>query len=127
MCITYYDDIDGYFSGSSLNRLQEAFQGITETFNSESHSLNPCVDLMLNYLCHYYFPSCNQTDDEITPVCNRTCTFLTNNQNCSVLREIANQELEQHNLLSTGDSCVQTYRSFVNPPPVSENCLAIEG
>ena len=82
---------------------------------------------MLNYICHYYFPSCNQTTDEITPVCDRTCTFLTNNRNCSTLRGIANEELELRNILSTGESCPQTYRPLTNSPPLSENCLAIEG
>ena len=126
MCTRYYDSAGGYFSGTPLSRLQDAFQGITETFNSEPHNLNPCVDLMLNFICQYYFPSCNQTTGKITPVCNRTCTFFTNNQNCSTLREIANEELELRNILSTGDSCLQTYRPLIDSPPLSENCLAIE-
>ena len=126
MCARYYDDRNGYFSGSSLSGLPMALTRITDTFDSE-HSLNPCLDLMLNYVCHYYFPSCTQAGDEIILVCDRTCALLTNNQNCSVLREIVNDELEQDNILSIGDSCAQMYRSFVNPPPVSENCLAIEG
>ena len=127
MCTRHYDGRDGYFSGSVLTDLETTLSRITERFNSEPHNLNPCVELMLNYLCHYYFPLCNQTTGEITPVCSRSCTLLTNNQNCSALREIANEELEQENVLSPGDSCAQTYQSFVNQPPVSENCLAIEG
>ena len=82
---------------------------------------------MSNYICQYFFPSCNQMTGEITPVCDRTCVLLTNNGNCSTLRRIVNEELERENIASTGDSCTRTYRSFGNPPLVSENCLAIEG
>lgn len=129
-CTRYYDGSsdgrDGYYNGSMLNGLQMALSSSINRFDREDH-LNPCRDLMLNYICQYFFPSCNQATGEITAVCNRTCVLLTNNENCSTLREIVNEELEQESITSTGDSCIRTYHSFVNPPPVSENCLAIEG
>ena len=126
MCTRYYDGSDGYFSGRSLGGLRNVFQRAIDEFDRE-HSLNPCVDLMLNYFCHYFFPLCDQATGEIIPVCGRSCTLLTNNQNCSALRDIINDELERESLASTGDTCGQTHRSFVNSPPVSENCFAIEG
>ena len=109
-----------------LNGLQMALSRSINRFDRQD-SLNPCRDLMLNYICQYFFPLCNQVTGEITPVCDHTCVLLANNENCSTLRRIVNEELERENIISTGDSCTQIYRSFVNPPPVSENCLAIKG
>ena len=130
LCTRYYDGssdgLDGYFSGSVINGLEMALSRSTDRFNSE-HSLNSCRDLTLNYICHFYFPSCNQATGEITPVCDQTCVLLTNNDDCYTLRGVVNEELERQNIASTGESCIQIYRSFVNPPPVSEYCLPIEG
>ena len=126
ICTVYYDDGDGYFDGSSISGLQNSFQRIDNMFQRVSDS-NQCVELMKSYLCHYYFPSCDQTTGEIVPVCRRSCALTLNNEDCSALRRIVTDILEQENVLSPGDSCLQTHRSFVNPPLVSEDCLAIEG
>ena len=87
---------------------------------------------MENYLCHYYFPLCNQTTGEITPVCRSSCALLANNEDCSELVEITNEELVEitNEELSQVDSignCLQTYRNYSGVPAVSENCLSIEG
>ena len=76
--------------------LQEALHMINDTFQSELD--NSCVELMENYLCHYYFPLCNLTTGEITPVCRSGCALLLNNQDCAELREITNEQLNQHNV-----------------------------
>ena len=100
-----------------------ALPRINDIFHDQ-HNDNPCVDFLLNYLCHYYFPQCNLTTGEVTPVCNSSCALLVNLEVCAELRAIANEQLEQD---SPGDSCSPTYRSYVNPIPLSGNCLSIEG
>ena len=126
MCTIYYDDETGYFSGSTLSGLQNALQRISDMFQNISDN-NQCVELMTNYLCHYYFPLCDRMTDRIIPVCNRSCALIGNNENCSALRDIANEQLGQDNIIPPGETCLQTYRSFVNLPLVSGDCLAIEG
>ena len=88
---------------------------------------NSCVELMENYLCHYYFPLCNLTTVEITPVCRSSCALLLNNQDCAELREITNEQLNQHNVTPPDNKCLQTHSMYVNSSAVSENCLSIEG
>ena len=90
---------------------------------SDSYNLNLCVELMENYLCHYYFPLCNQTTGEITPVCRSSCALLANNEDCTELMEITNEKLSQFDSIG---SCLQTFRTY-SAPAVSENCLSIEG
>jgi len=126
MCAIYYDDGDGYFSGSTFSGLQNAFQRISNMVRSESDS-NQCVELMKNFLCHYYFPLCNQTTGEIIPVCNHSCTLTLTDEDCSALREIVKGELEQDNVTSPKESCSQAYRSFGNPLSVSKDCFSIYG
>ena len=97
---------------------------INDTFQSDSYNLNPCVELMENYLCHYYFPLCNQTTDEITPACRSSCALLANNEDCTELMEITDEKLSQFDSI---DNCLQTFRNYESAPAVSENCLSIEG
>ena len=124
-CRSYYSSEDGYFNGSKISGLQTTLQAINDTFQNDTD--NPCVPLMLQYLCYYYFPVCNLTTDEITPVCGSSCTLLANTEDCPELREIANSELERNNVVPPDDSCVQTHRSYVIPPIMSDSCLSIEG
>ena len=126
LCGRYYGPRDGYFNGSEISGLQITLPRINEIFQND-HDLNPCMDLTLNYLCHYYFPLCNLTTGEITPVCSGSCAILLNNEDCYQLRTIANEELENDSVISTGDSCLQTYHSYATVPVVSEICLSIEG
>ena len=126
LCQTYYSPENGYYSGSEISGLQMALPRINDIFHDQ-HNDNPCVDFLLNYLCHYYFPQCNLTTGEITPVCSSTCALLANNEDCADLGEIANEELEINNIPSPNDSCFQTFRSYNTPPTVSEGCLSIEG
>ena len=124
-CTPYYSPGNGHFSGSEISGLQMALSEINRMFQDE-HNLSSCMDLMLNYLCHYYFPSCNLTTDEITPVCESSCALLANNENCSKLREIVDEQLEHYNV-TPSSGCLQTYNMYVDPPAVSQNCLSIIG
>ena len=124
LCETYYSGSDGYINGSEISGVLETLQKISDTLQSESD--NACIELMENYLCHYYFPSCNMTTGEITPVCSSSCGLLTNNEDCSELMKIINMQLKQNNVTSPFD-CLQTYHMLINSPTVSENCLSIEG
>ena len=104
-----------------------ALQRISVTFDDE-YNLNPCVDLTLSYLCHYYFPSCNLATGEITPVCSSSCSLLRFNQDCATLTAVVNKELGQEIVvIEDAQSCSQTYYSYVDIAPVSGNCLLIEG
>ena len=126
LCAPYYSPGIGYFSGSQLRGLNSALQRISEAFDSV-YNQNPCVDLMLNYLCYYYFPLCNLTTETVTPVCNTSCFLLELTVDCPELRDFAYAELQRDNIAPPGESCSQTYRSYVNPPRMFENCFAIEG
>ena len=122
-CRRYYNDSEHFINGSTNNGFR-ILSKINDIFQSESYNLNPCVELMENYLCHYYFPLCNQTTGEITPVCRSSCALLANNEDCSELMEITNEELSQVDSIG---NCLQTYRNYSGVTAVSENCLAIEG
>ena len=124
LCETYYSGSDGYINGSETSGLLETLQKIIDTLQNEPDNI--CVELMENYLCHYYFPSCNMTTGEIIPVCSSSCGLLTNNEDCSELMKIINMQLKQDNVTSPFD-CLQTHHMLINPPKVSENCLSIEG
>ena len=125
-CDIYYDQEDGYYLGNEISGLSTALSRINNMFQN-NYDNNSCVELMLMFLCHYYFPQCNQKTDEITPVCTRSCGLLANTLDCSKLRTVANTVLELHNITPPDDSCAQTHRSYVNFPPMSGNCLSIEG
>ena len=126
LCERYYSYRDGYFCGTGpgITGLQEALHMINGTFQNEPD--NSCIELMENYLCHYYFPLCNVTTGEITPVCRSSCALLLNNQDCTELREIANEQLNQHNIIPPDNKCLQTYSMYVNSLAMSESCLSIE-
>ena len=126
LCIPYYSAGNGCYIGNQTNGLSAAMLRIRDTFN-DKYNQNQCVDVMLHYLCNYYFPSCNLTTDKITPVCNSSCFLLGLTKDCPELMEYANWELQQHNITPPDGSCNQTYRSYVNPPQMSGDCLAIEG
>ena len=124
-CVIYYGQEDGYYLGNEISGLSMALPRIYNMF--QNYDNNSYVELMLMFLCHYYFPQCNQSTDEITPVCTRSCGLLANNLDCSELMAVANTVLEQHNVVPPDDSCSQTHRSYVNSPSMSGNCLSIEG
>ena len=126
LCRPYYSPGSGYFSGNEIGDVHMNLLHIRDTFNATEYNLNPCVDLMLNYLCHYYFPLCNLTTSEITPVCSSSCVLLLVNQDCATLSGVVNRELGPDFVLADG-SCSQTYYSYDNIPPVSRDCLSIAG
>ena len=124
-CRKYYNDSEHYINGSIESGLQVVLNEINDMFQSDSYNLNPCVELMENYLCHYYFPLCNQTTGEITPVCRSSCALLANNEDCSeLMMEITNEKLNQFDSIG---NCLQTFRIYENASAVSENCLSVEG
>ena len=126
-CRNYYASDSGYFNTTTnKDDIDEALRRINSRFQNEDNSDNPCTDLMLNYLCNYYFPSCNLMTDEVTPVCSTSCALLANNEDCVDLREnIVDVQLED--IGPPSDSCSQTYQVDDPPPTVTANCLAIEG
>ena len=100
--------------------------------SNTSYNLSPCVTLVENYLCYYYFPRCIMRNNKILPVCRDSCNLLFNNEECSSLLQNALSVVIDHNitLLPDNNSCAMTYRSFTDsdqPINVSEECLEIEG
>ena len=127
LCAPYYSPGNGYFRGNEISGVHMDLLLIRDTLDDE-YDLHPCVDLMLNYLCHYYFPSCNLTTGEITPVCSNSCALLRLDQDCATLTTVVNEELEQEIILvDDAQSCSQTYYSYVDIVPVSGSYLLIEG
>ena len=121
-CRRYYSDSEHFINGSIESGLQVQVLGeINGIFQNDSYNLNLCVELMENYLCHYYFPLCNQTTDKITPVCRSSCGLLRNNEDCTELMEITNGKLNDHEF-----DCLLN-QIFHHEILVSENCLSIEG
>ena len=124
-CRRYYSDSEHFINGSIESGLQVVLNEINDIFQSDSYNLNPCVELMENYLCHYYFPLCNQTTGEITPVCRSSCALLANSEDCSeLMMEITNEKLSQFDAIG---NCLQTFRIYENASTVSKNCLSVEG
>ena len=126
-CGDFYASDSGYLNATNKTDIDEALRRIDSMFQNDDDSDNPCTDLMLNYLCNYYFPSCDLETGEITPVCSSSCALLANNADCVDLRErIVDMQLED--VGPPSDSCSQTYQADDDPPPtVTESCLAIEG
>ena len=130
VCRNYYASGSGYFNATNKSEIDDALQAVNRRFRNDDNRDNPCVDLMMNYLCHYYFPSCNVATGEITPVCSTSCSLLSNNENCVVLRGIADMQLGGQAVDPPSHSCSVTYLVDDDDDPlptVTENCLAIEG
>ena len=129
VCRNYYTSGSGYFNATNKSEIDEALRAVNMTFQNNNNRDNPCMDLMMNYLCHYYFPSCNVTTGEVTPVCSSTCSLLSNNEDCVVLRRIADMRIEEQAVDPPSDSCSVTYLVDDDDPPptATDNCLAIEG
>ena len=127
MCERFYGDGDHYFSGSPLNGFTQVFSRIHSAFLREHN--NQCIDLMENYLCYYYFPLCNPDNNEIIPVCSRSCVLLRNIGDCHHLRMIADGELANNSVDPPDNTCAVNYHSYVDSVAVilSESCYSIEG
>ena len=126
-CRRYYNDSEHYINGTIESGLQVILSEINGIFQSDSYNLNLCIELMENYLCHYYFPLCNQTTGEITPVCRSSCGLLANNEDCIELMEITNEKLNLSQFDSVGNCLLNQTNHESSPALVSENCLSIEG
>ena len=126
-CRGFYALDSGYLNAANKTEIDEALEMINSRFRNNANRDNPCRDLMLNYLCNYYFPSCDLETGEITPVCSSSCALLANNEDCVDLRVIADRQLED--VGPPSDSCSQTYQvdDDDDPPMVTDSCLAIEG
>lgn len=127
LCAPYYSPGVGYFDGSQISGLRQALERISNAFDDDEYNQNPCVNFMLNFLCYYYFPLCNLTTEAFTPVCDSSCYLLELTVDCPELRDFAYDELERDNVNAPDESCFQTHRSYVNPPRMSGDCVAIEG
>ena len=99
--------------------------------NASDNNHNTCVQLIENYLCHYYFPICRMDDNAVIPVCSNSCNLLLNNQVCSKLLMDTLSYIAEKNItvLPDSDSCAVTHCYFSEPnnAAVNDSCLGIEG
>ena len=124
----FYDSNDGYFNGSEIRFLQRALSDTFVTFTSNPYNDSECVEPVQLYLCYYYFPLCDISTSEIIPVCDESCDFLFDNDDCLDLMTIAYQEFALYDLPPLPDeSCFPTYRNFARPASLSDICAEIEG
>ena len=99
-----------------------------DDISSELSTRNgPCVDLVLRYLCYYYFPVCNQTTGVVAPSCTSSCNLLVNNQECSDFLAEARMRIDQISIPIPDPDCQMTFHTEGQPDEVSDNCIAIEG
>ena len=122
----------GYYDEGTLPGIQQVLDDVLMALHSNiSGNLSQCAQLIGDYLCLYYYPRCNKNNNEIIPVCSRTCNLLFNYEQCSNLLQTAVSLIVEQNitLIPNNDSCIVTYRSYVEPdqPGVSETCIPIEG
>ena len=105
--------------------IRRALDNISDELSTHN---GPCVDLVLRYLCYYYFPVCNQTTGVVTKSCTTTCNLLVNNQMCSEFLRDASISMEQiFNIPAPDTDCQMTFVTAEQPDEVSDNCIALEG
>lgn len=120
-----------YDSGMQPDVVEILDDALLAIHSNASDNHDKCVQLIENYLCHYYFPACHTDNNDILPVCSSSCNILLNNQVCSELLMDTLSYIAEKNitLLPDGDSCAVThcFLSEPNKPAVNESCLGIEG
>ena len=126
--VRFYDNDDAVFNGSQIRRLPRVLDATFATLNEESDDLQ-CIESVQRYFCHYYFPRCNLTTDEIIPVCTSDCDSLIENNDCHYLFMRASVELSRESIPTIPDeSCSRTHQMFNDDrPPISQSCTDIEG
>jgi len=82
LCNQFYDD--GYYNETLRNGLRMLIDDLGMEF-AASNDNEPFVNLVLNYLCYYYFPVCNLTTGVVSYTCISSCGLLVNNAVCSSL------------------------------------------
>ena len=125
------DDIS-YYAGDMIPGINQALSDAILFINLNiSDSLEQCAQAIGDYLCHYYFPTCNMDGDKIIPVCSSSCNVLLNNEECLDLFTNALSIIGKKNItaLPSSDSCTMTYYSFneSDQPDVSRFCRQVLG
>ena len=114
------------FQGKLNSSLGRSLDRTFDTLNTEYSGNSECVESVQRYLCYYYFPLCDISTGEITPVCDSNCESLFGNDDCSDVLAAASEELRTYNVPTPDESCSRTHQPFVNPS-VSNDCIEIEG
>ena len=124
-CRSYYAFGEGFFNDTLKGRLRRSLDNITRIFDGRD---SQCVDLILRYLCYYYFPVCDLSTGVVTTSCVSTCNLIVNNQDCSNLLEEARDIINQisANTPVPNYDCTRTYDTISNPTLISEQCREIE-
>jgi len=92
-----------------------------------SNDNEPCVNLVLNYLCYYYYPVCNLTTGVVSYTCISSCGLLVNNAVCSSLLSQASTAIEDALIPEPESDCEITSQTVVAPTAVADQCISIEG
>ena len=129
-CEAFYSG-DYYDGGVQPDIVEVLDDALLIIYSNASDNHDKCVQLIENYLCHYYFPECHMDNNDIFPVCSSSCNILLNNQVCSELLMDALSYIAEKNitLLPDSDSCAVTHCFYSEPnkPAINESCLGIEG
>ena len=127
-CMTYYDRDDGFVNATLRGALRMALDNIAE---SELRTGSSCVDMVQQYLCHFFWPVCNVTNGEVIPVCSDSCVSLFNNEECFVALtnaiEALQESIRDNSLSLPSESCDTTTRKLMESHIESEDCIEIEG
>ena len=126
-CRQHYASDDGFFNETINGPIRTALENISRIFNARGEQ--KCVDLILQYLCYYYFPVCDLSTGEVTTSCVSTCNLIVNNQDCSNLLEEARDIFNQidRNIPTPNYNCLMTYVTRTEPTDISNECIEIEG
>jgi len=123
-CEQYYSQDDGFFNATVRGMVRRTLDEISIELSMGN---GPCVDLILRYLCYYYFPVCNQITGVVTQSCTNSCNLLVNNQTCLNFLRDASMRMEQVGILAPDTDCQMTFATVELPDEVSDNCIAVEG
>ena len=124
-CEQYYDsdNNEGFFNDTY--KIQRTINNITGSFRARG---GQCVDLILHYLCYYYYPVCDLATGVVMPSCVSSCNLLVNNEDCSDLLEESIVILNQlsPSVPAPEYDCALTYDTLGEPIRISEQCKEID-
>ena len=105
--VTYYEE-------DIIPNLKSALIDSYTVLPHTSSNFDQCLEIIVIYLCNYYFPICRTDRIEIAPVCSSSCNLLFNNEECLNLFKDALSFIAGNNItvLPDNNSCAMTYRPF---------------
>lgn len=113
--------------------IKQALDNVLNNTSGTSEDHAPCVQLIRQYFCDFYFPKCSMDTGVVIPVCIQSCNLLFNNEECRRLLiqaiDMMGQRVPVIRVTPSRSSCKRTYVPIVSTaePPVANSCISIEG